>query len=772
MAAAKEISPENFLQSTAPYELIFHNLFSRAVVGLYQADAFGLCLGDDRPMCGHGTAAAPVVAVHPEDRESVACKWAEAMASGLEWSQEYRCLTEAGKLAWMHGTVRQLRDGNGAVIGYLGCNLDTTARKEALEELTRSEGRVHQAMEAASAGLWDLDVQTDHCYFSPYCFEMLGYQPDKLRCDMEEWISIMHPQDIENARRVKHDCIGNGAPSFELEFRMKTNEGDWRWFLCRGNSTGRDAQGKALRLVGTVVDISERKLMEHMLRMKHDLMNLIATTSPVGIIFVERDGRIGFANPRAEEILGIPKEEILRRGYNSPMWQITSHDGKPCAERELPLREVLETGQTLWNACFAIKRPDGRRALLSMNAAPFLNLEGQVGGTVVTLEDVTERKQHEQVLADSDWLLRETQRIAQLGTYVLDLPNDTWTCSSKLSEILGMDESITPNLMGHVEVVHPDFRRQFIDNYLASIVKSNHFEMEYKVVRGSDGTERWVAEFCEMNHDDAGNVTRVIGTVQDITERKAAEEAIRQLNDELDLRVIQRTSQLDAAKKEIESFSYSVSHDLRAPLRHINSYSAMLIEDFGKTLPGEARFYLDRICAASSRMGKLIDDLLRLTQVGRTGMKRESFDISLLAQEVADMLREAEPACTASFEITEGLWADGDSILVRMVLQNLLGNSLKYASQKGAARIEFGRTEVEGQPVFFVRDDGVGFDMAYAGNLFQPFQRLHGAEFEGTGIGLATVKRIIVRHGGSIWGEGKVNEGAAFYFTLSGGPKG
>jgi light-regulated signal transduction histidine kinase (bacteriophytochrome) len=169
-------------------------------------------------------------------------------------------------------------------------------------------------------------------------------------------------------------------------------------------------------------------------------------------------------------------------------------------------------------------------------------------------------------------------------------------------------------------------------------------------------------------------------------------------------------------------------------------------------------------------MGKLIDDLLRLTQVGRTGMKRESFDISMLAQEVADMLREAEPGCTANFDVKEGLSAVGDSTLVRMVLENLLGNSLKYASRNGAAQIEFGQTEVEGQQVFFVRDDGVGFDMAYAGNLFQPFQRLHGAEFQGTGIGLATVKRIIERHGGSIWGEGKVNEGASFYFTLSGNP--
>ena len=166
----------------------------------------------------------------------------------------------------------------------------------------------------------------------------------------------------------------------------------------------------------------------------------------------------------------------------------------------------------------------------------------------------------------------------------------------------------------------------------------------------------------------------------------------------------------------------------------------------------EARDYLERICSASARMGNLIDDLLTLTRVGRTNMKRETFDISHLATQVAQMLREAEHGCTANFIIQEGLTAYGDSTLVRLVLENLLGNAMKYAGRHRSARIEFGQTNDDsGKPSFFVRDDGVGFDMAYADNMFHPFQRLHGSEFEGTGIGLATVKRIIERHGGIVW---------------------
>jgi len=634
------------------------------------------------------------------------------------------------------------------------------------DDMAASECRYRLALEAAESGVWDLDVETHECYFSPHCFQMLGYELGQLRSNLMDWANIIHVDDIKGARRVKRECIEGLVPKFELELRLKTKHGKWRWFHCKGKTASRDAYGRATRIVGTLMDISEPKMVQHILRMEHDLLNLITATSPVGIMFVEGDGHVAFANPRAQQILGLSKEKIMQRGYESPVWQITTHGSKPFPEGELPLRQVLENGQTLQNTCFAVKRSDGQRALLSVSSAPFVDPAGAIRGTVVILEDVTEQKQHEQILADSDRLLRETQRIAQLGSYVLTLSNDRWSCTSKLLEILSIDETFPMTLKGHFEIVHPDYRKQFTDSYLLAIKNSRDFEMEYKIKRYDDGMERWVAECCELNYDETCKLRRMIGTIQDITERKAAEEAIRNLNDELDRRVIDRTSQLAAANREIESFSYSVSHDLRAPLRHINSYSAILVEDHGSSLSAEARDYLDRICTASSRMGSLIDDLLTLTRVWRTNMKRESFDISRLATEVAEMLRGGAPGCEIEFIIQKGLLANGDSILVRLILENLLGNSVKYAGRKGKARIEFGRSTKDGKQAFLVRDDGVGFDMTYADDIFQPFHRLHGAEFEGTGIGLATVKRIIERHGGSIWAEGKENVGATFYFTL------
>jgi PAS domain S-box-containing protein len=631
-----------------------------------------------------------------------------------------------------------------------------------------SDARYRLALDATDTGVWDLDVLTDTCYFSPYCFEMLGYQKGGPTCDIRDWFHIIHPEDVNALRRAKRDCISSVVPKFRVEFRIKTTTGKWRWMLCKGKAIGWDESGKATRMIGTLVDVSQTRVMQQMLRMEHNLLDLITATSPVGMMFVEEDGHVGFANPRAEEILGMSKDQIVRRGYHSPVWQITTYTNANGREKELPLREVLIGNKSLKNACFALNRPNGERALLSVNTAPFLDPINEVGGTVVILEDVTEQKQHEQVLAESDRLLRETQRIAQLGSYVLDLAQDRWVCSAKLLEILGIDETFPLTLIGHFEIVHPDFRQPFIDSYLNSVTRTGHFEMEYKVVRVSDGVERWVAECSEVSRDGSGAPSRMIGTIQDITERKAAEEAIRNLNEDLDRRVIERTSQLAAAKQEIESFSYSVSHDLRAPLRHINSYSAILVEEFGPALPTEAREYLDRICGASKRMGNLIDDLLTLTRVSRADMKRQSFDISSVAAQVAQMLSEGDPERQATFVIEKGLKAYGDSALVRLVLENLLGNALKYAGRGRTARIEFGQTsDVKGKPAFFVRDDGVGFDMEYSGNMFQPFQRLHGSEFEGTGIGLATVKRIIERHGGTVWAEGKVDEGATFYFRLS-----
>jgi light-regulated signal transduction histidine kinase (bacteriophytochrome) len=270
-----------------------------------------------------------------------------------------------------------------------------------------------------------------------------------------------------------------------------------------------------------------------------------------------------------------------------------------------------------------------------------------------------------------------------------------------------------------------------------------------------------------MEFDAARRLLGGFGTVQDITDRKHAEEEIRRLNAGLEQRVRDRTAQLEAANQELEAFAYSVSHDLRAPLRGVDGWSLALLEDYHDRLDERGRQYLDRVRSEAQRMGLLIDDLLQLSRLNRAEIKVADVDLSRVCEVIAHRLREASPGRAIDFDIAPGLKTSGDIRLLEVAMTNLLANAVKFTGRRARAHIEVGQARHNGQPVFYVRDNGAGFDMSYASKLFGPFQRLHKtSDFPGTGIGLATVQRVIRRHGGRVWAEAAPDCGATFYFVL------
>jgi PAS domain S-box-containing protein len=273
--------------------------------------------------------------------------------------------------------------------------------------------------------------------------------------------------------------------------------------------------------------------------------------------------------------------------------------------------------------------------------------------------------------------------------------------------------------------------------------------------------------------DTAGHSYAICGISTDITDRKRAEQEVRRLNEELEMRVRQRTAELEASTRELDAFAYSVSHDLRAPLRSLEGFSQVLLEDYAAGLDEQGREYLQRIQANVGRMAQMIDDLLHLSRATRVELRRDRADLTALADEVIADLRAANPDRHIDVSIADSLVAPGDPDLIRLVLQNLLGNAWKFTAQRPGAAISVTAGQQDGVEVFMVQDNGAGFDMRYADKLFSPFQRLHSTtEFEGTGIGLAIVQRIVTRHGGQIRANGVPGQGATFRFSLTPAPAG
>jgi PAS domain S-box-containing protein len=397
-------------------------------------------------------------------------------------------------------------------------------------------------------------------------------------------------------------------------------------------------------------------------------------------------------------------------------------------------------------------------------------LRDAAGGIVKwfgTYTDIDDLKRAQQDLVQSHERLAMALRVGQSGTFEWDIQNNINVWSPQVEALYGVERGMFGGTYQDWESFLLPEDLETAKSGIQESLKSGEFKGEWRIRRHSDGEIRWLGARAKVLFDEAGRPTHMIGINTDITERKRAEEEVQKLNEQLEQRVAQRTAELEAANKELEAFTYSVSHDLRAPLRHVDGFSKLLVEQHQAELSPDAQEYVAIIRDSVLQMGILIDDLLNLARVGRKQLVMQVTGLNSLVEEVRTDLNRANPDRVIEWKVETLPFAECDPALIKQVFANLLSNAVKFTRPRKPAVIEVGAIRQDDHPVVFVRDNGVGFSMKYAPKLFGVFQRLHRAEdFEGTGVGLATVQRIIHKHGGLVWAEAELDKGATFYFTL------
>jgi PAS domain S-box-containing protein len=532
--------------------------------------------------------------------------------------------------------------------------------------------------------------------------------------------------------------------------------GDLRARVADGISGGELGElGTAFNEMAQQLELREsaRESAEKALRESENRYRSLFENSLFGIVAIGTDGKFLRVNGAFCELLDYGESELVgKRDFS----QVTHPDDVDSSREAYQAMVRGECPRCTLEKRYLSKSGSVVRAVCYVEG--IYSKEGVFEGNIACILDVTELKESQERMR----LYFERQIVGMAIT----AQDKRWLQTNvRLRQMLGYSAPELSRLSWET-LTHPDDLEKSLFQYNRMLAgEIDEYVIGKKYLRKDGSWMDFFVSICCVRKGD-GSVDYVLALYDDITQRKRVEQEIETLQSSLEKRVQERTAQLETAMSEQESFSYSVSHDLRSPLRHINSYLGILQEEFASGLPDEAHYYLSRARAASIKMGQLIDDLLELARLSRSKLVKENIDLSGLAAGIVTLLKESAPGRVAEITISPGLTAQGDHILIGLVLENLIGNAWKYSARRECTRLEFGVSGAGRERAFFVKDNGTGFDMAYQDKLFGAFQRLHGEEYEGTGIGLATVKRILERHGGEVWADAELDVGATFYFRL------
>jgi PAS domain S-box-containing protein len=702
--------------------------------------------------------------IYHEDTERFIDSIKRSAKNMSHWQCEYRVQVPGKPLRWLLGNSTPEKLPDGSIIWH-GFNTDITERKQAEAEIAI----LSNALKLALDPILILDLEGKVINANEAAKKL--FETEDLGISALDYVA---PEDKEKVSATMQ-ALMMGSSVNVAEFTVISKSGRRVFIEATGNLIA-DENGKATGLVVVERDISERKRMEEALRESETKLKAVIQGSPVPQFVIDQHHHIIHWNKALEEISGIKAVDVL--GTNKH-WQAFYRNERPCLADLLVDKKVERIPELYKEKYNESKYTEGAYEAIDFfplignegkwlffSAAPIKDTQGNVIGAVETLQDMTERKKAEENLKQS-MLLNEA--IINSVPGLLYLYDDTghlvhWNKQHEILTGYSGEEIKGRYILDWFGGIEPD--TSSIKKGIADVTRNGYASAEGRLIT-KDGNSIFMS-FTGVKLNISGR-DHLLGIGTDITERKNAAKELEKYRDHLEELVRERTINLEASNKELEAFSYSASHDLRAPLRSIEGFSQALLEDYRDKLDIQGKDYLTRIKTATRRMADLIEDMLQLSRITRMEMNIEKVNLTLIARSVMSELQKSQPQRHVEIRIAENLEDMADLRLMRIVLDNLLSNAWKFTERQANAKIEFGLWKSEGSAkTYFIRDNGAGFDMAYADKLFAPFQRLHADdEFPGTGIGLATVRRIINRHGGKVWAEGEIDKGASFYFIIN-----